>query len=202
MKKNQKAKLTFIFIIAVIIISFLSIWLLNRSNHTAIEDLSKIKAEETFTQSEDEYIVYFWQSTCTYCKQIEQDVLSYSNSGELPIYIVDMQNTSNEDYWYDWEGHHKEYDQIIGKLENEKEVFKEGITLEQFQNDQEVAWSIAVNNEKDIIATHNTAYGNEEPETAKEIEITGTPTMIQVKNGMFESYAVGVDETLKLIDKQ
>ena len=201
MKKYNKVKLIFLFIIAVIIISLSAIWLLNKITNHSIDDLPKINATDTFNQTDREYIVYFWQSTCTYCKQIENDVLSYSNSEKLPIYIVDMQNENNISKWYDWEGHHKQYDQVIGKMEDGKEVLNEGINIEQFQNDEAVSWAVVINDENELVATHNTAYGNEEPQKASDLEITGTPTMIKVKDGMFEHYAVGVDQTLKALEK-
>ncbi|MEM5596098.1 hypothetical protein AAHB53_06720 [Niallia circulans] len=60
---------------------------------------------------------------------------------------------------------------------------------------------IVANEENQIIATHNTAFGNEVPENAEEIEITGTPTMIKIKDGKFAAYAVGVEETVELLGK-
>ncbi|MDU1847053.1 MAG: hypothetical protein E6778_16080 [Niallia nealsonii] len=201
MKKKNRPMILFSIIALIIIICIAAIWWLNSKSINAIEDIKKINASDTFDQQEEEYIVYFWQSTCTYCKQIEKDVISFSNSGDIPLYVVDMQEEKNESSWYDWEAHHKKYDQVIGKIEDGKEVWNEGINIENFQNDKDIAWGIVANEENQIIATHNTAYGNEAPENAEEIEITGTPTMIKIKNGQFDDYAVGVEETLDMLGK-
>jgi len=202
MKKKNRPMIIFIVIAVILIVCFAAIWLLNSNRINAIEDLTRIEASSTFNQQDEEYIVYFWQATCTYCKQIEEDVIEFSNSGDVPIYIVDMQEEKNEASWYDWEAHHKEHDKIIGKIVDGKEVWNDGINIEDFQNDKNIAWGVVANEDNQIIATHNTAYGNEAPETAKEIEITGTPTMIKIKNGIFEDYAVGVEETLDMLGKQ
>lgn len=202
MKKKNRPMIIFIVIAVILIVCFAAIWLLNSNRINAIEDLTKIEASSTFNQQDEEYIVYFWQATCSYCKQIEEDVIEFSNSGDVPIYIVDMQEEKNESIWYDWEAHHKEYDKIIGKIVDGKEVWNDGINIEDFQNDKNIAWGVVANEDNQIIATHNTAYGNEAPETAKEIEITGTPTMLKIKNGIFEDYAVGVEETLDMLGKQ
>lgn len=201
MKKKNRPMIIFIVIAVILIVCFAAIWLLNSNRINAIEDLTKIEASSTFNQQDEEYIVYFWQATCTYCKQIEEDVIEFSNSGDVPIYIVDMQEEKNESSWYGWEAHHKEHDKIIGKIVDGKEVWNDGINIEDFQNDKNIAWGVVANEDNQIIATHNTAYGNEAPETAKEIEITGTPTMIKIKNGIFEDYAVGVEETLDMLGK-
>lgn len=199
MNKKNRPTIIFSTVAVIIIICFAAIWWLNSKSIRAIEDIKKINASATFEQQDEEYIVYYWQATCTYCKQIENDVIEFSNDGDIPIYVVDMQDKENESNWYDWETHHKEYDKVIGKIEDGKEVWNDGINIENFQNDQEIAWGIVADEENQIIATHNTAYGNEEPASAEEIEITGTPTMIKVKNENIDSYAVGVDETLEML---
>ncbi|PAE13326.1 hypothetical protein CHI02_05155 [Niallia circulans] len=201
MKRKNRPVIIFSVIVLIIIIGIAAIWTLKSKDNDAIEDIQKINASATFNQQEEEYIVYFWQATCTYCKQIEKDVLSFSNNGEIPIYVVDMQDEKNESSWYDWEEHHKKYDQVIGKIEDGKEVWNEGINIENFQNDKNTAWGIVANEENQIIATHNTAFGNEAPENAEGIEITGTPTMIKIKDRKFAAYAVGVEETVELLGK-
>ncbi|HWJ77894.1 MAG TPA: hypothetical protein VNR61_07445 [Niallia sp.] len=196
MKVGKKVSTIFLFIILVVL---LVVWQINRNDHPSMEDLTKITAENTFKQKDKEYIVYFWQATCTYCKEIEKDVLVYSASN--PIYVVDMQNEKNVEKWYDWEEHHKKYDKVIGKVESDKEILKDGINIEDFQQNKMVSWSIEINDNKEIIATHNTAYANEKPSNASELEITGTPTMLKVKDGLLVDYVVGVEESVKMLEK-
>ncbi|MGP7817151.1 hypothetical protein [Niallia sp. 01092] len=187
--------LVFILIVCFIGIKFLTF---NREN-TSIDDIKKISVQNTFAQKEDEYIVYYWQATCSYCKQIEKDVLRFSNNAKIPIYIVDMQDSLNTSRWYDWEAHHKKYDKVIGKIEAGKEVLNAGVNIDDYKNSKDVSWSFEATKDKKMIARHNTPYGNKTPANADVIEITGTPTMIHVKNGKFAEYAVGVDETVKLM---
>ncbi|MFT8320919.1 MAG: hypothetical protein ABF649_08440 [Bacillus sp. (in: firmicutes)] len=197
---KHKPRILMISIVLIVIICFIGIrFLTGSSENTSIEDIKKIHAQQTFAQKEDEYIVYFWQSTCTYCEQIEEEVLKFSNNGKIPILIVDMQDAANIGSWYDWEAHHKKYDKVIGKIEDGKEMLNEGVNLDDFKNDLKVAWSVEATEDKQIIAKHNTPYGNETPANAGEIQITGTPTMIKVKNGKFAGYAVGVDETVDML---
>ncbi|MEM5596099.1 hypothetical protein AAHB53_06725 [Niallia circulans] len=92
MKRKNRPVIIFSVIVLIIIIGIAAIWTLKSKDNDAIEDIQKINASATFNQQEEEYIVYFWQATCTYCKQIEKDVLSFSNNGEIPIYVVDMQD--------------------------------------------------------------------------------------------------------------
>ncbi|WP_445486806.1 hypothetical protein [Niallia sp. 03133] len=199
---KKRPWITVITIILVISICFIGIrFLNNHRGNTSIDEMGKINVQNTFTQREDEYIVYYWQATCSYCKQIEEEVIQFSNKGKIPVYIVDMQDPTNTGSWYDWEKHHKKYDKVIGKIENGKEVLNEGVSLDQFKKDRKVAWSLETTEDKQIIAKHNTPYGNLSPANGDEIEITGTPTMIKVKNGNFAEYAVGVDETVQLMKK-
>ncbi|MCM3214056.1 hypothetical protein ACQRXC_11140 [Niallia taxi] len=104
-------------VFSIIAVIFIQVGLKNNQKRT-INDINRIHAEETFNQEEKEYIVYFWQETCFSCKEIEQTVLEYSD--KCPLYIVDMENDKNKDAWYDWEQHHKEYDQVIGEAKSEK----------------------------------------------------------------------------------
>lgn len=187
-------------IIIIVSICLLGIWLLTSRMSNSIDDIEKIEVKDTFSQKgEKEYIVYFWQSTCSYCKQIEEEVLSFHKTGNIPIFIVDMQESANTKSWYDWEEHHKKYDKVIGKVKNGKELLNKGVHMEDYTNNKEIAWSIEINEKNQIIAKHNTAYGNTAPTNVEEIEITGTPTMMKVKDGKVEEYAVGVDETLDLM---
>ncbi|PKG24811.1 thioredoxin fold domain-containing protein [Niallia nealsonii] len=187
-------------LLAIIFICFLGIWLLTSQKTNSIDDIEKIEAKNIFSQKgEEEYIVYFWQSTCSYCKQIEEEVLSFDKTGNIPIFIVDMRESTNAKSWYDWEGHHKKYDKVIGKVENGKEVLNKGMNIKEYTNHKEIAWGIETTEANQIIAKHNTAYGNEAPASVEEIEITGTPTMIKIKDGKVTKYAVGVNETLSLM---
>ncbi|MCE4050947.1 thioredoxin domain-containing protein [Bacillus sp. Au-Bac7] len=170
---------------------------LKKDQKRTIYDINRIRAEETFNQEEKEYIVYFWQKTCSSCKEIEQTVLEYRE--KYPLYIVDMENDKNKAAWYDWEQHHKEYDQVIGEVKNGKEIINGHVNMDEFLYDREVEWSIELTEDERIVAVHNTPLGNTKPIVSAEIEITGTPTMIKVKEGRTEEFSVGTIEALDLL---
>ena len=50
--------------------------------------------------------------------------------------------------------------------------------MDDFLYDREVKWSIELTKDERIVAVHNTPFGNTKPIVSEEIEITGTPTMI------------------------
>ncbi|MBP3041630.1 thioredoxin fold domain-containing protein [Bacillaceae bacterium Marseille-Q3522] len=192
-------KKTVITIVIVVVAAILVIALINRNNITSMEDMEYISYQDSFQQDENQYIVYFWQSTCKYCKEIENDVLEFARNGEMPIYVVDMQDENNVSAWYDWEGHHQQYDKIIGKIVDGKEELNEDFDPAAYENEPNVNWTFEINDKDEIVARHNTAFGNENPETADEIEVTGTPTMILVNDGKVSEYGVGVDETREIM---
>jgi len=71
--------------------------------------------------------------------------------------------------------------------------------MEDFLYDREVEWSIELTEDERIVAVHNTAFGNTKLIVSEEIEITGTPTMIKVKEGRTEEFSVGTIEALDLL---
>ncbi|WP_226037261.1 hypothetical protein [Aquibacillus saliphilus] len=192
----MKKSITIATIVLALVIVSGFIFVSNSNNNTTIRDLNdinKIDYQETFAQTANDFIVYFWQDSCKYCEEIEDDVIKYANDSNTALYIVDMLKTNNQQAWYNWETHHQKYDVVIGKLVDGEEKINDGIDIEDFQNETLVSWSFNTNQKNDIIATHNTPFANLEPQNAEEIEITGTPTMIRVINGQFDTYAVGVD---------
>lgn len=185
--------------VLVICLAGLLISLLPKEGQDTIDDIKKIKAQESFAQGNKEYIVYFWQDACSYCKQIENAVLEYRKTGETPIYIVDMGDTENADSWYDWQAHHNMYDKVIGRIENGKEITDANINPAEFLNDKEVVWSIQSGADNKLIAVHQTPFENKTPASAAKLAITGTPTMLKIDEGMLSDYRVGVEETVGLL---
>ncbi|WP_112182370.1 hypothetical protein [Paraliobacillus zengyii] len=198
MKKNTIITLAIIFILAIV-----GIVILNqiRTPKLAIEELERINYQDTFSQETDDYLVYFWQNSCVYCEEVEPEVIDFIQNKETALLLVDMQDANNQSSWYDWESHHEEYDIKIGEVkENGEEQLSEDVLLEDYTEDTDILWEIKVNEDDEIIITHNTPYASTEPATADDIEITGTPTMIQVKNGEFVAYANGLEEVRALLE--
>ncbi len=165
-----------------------------------MNEFPQINFQDTFTQEQTEYIVYFWQQSCSYCQQVEPDMIDFTLNHDIPIYLVDMEIASNQDAWYDWESHHKEYDIMIGKEENGIDSLDHDVKLARFEEDKTVNWTFHKNRAGEIIAAHNTPYANTQPNDANELEITGTPTIIHIKNGKILNYAVGVDPIQRLLN--
>lgn len=195
---NKKVK-GLIFSAVVICLAGLLVMLIQTNEPKAIKDIKKIAAQETYTQADKEYIVYFWQEACSYCKQIENVVLEYTKTGETPLYIVDMGDKENAVSWYDWQDHHNKYDKVIGRVEDGKEILDDAININDFINDKDIAWSIQSRDDHKLYAVHQTAYENQMPKSASELEIAGTPTMLKIKEGKLVDYRVGVEEVAKLL---
>ncbi|WP_186578600.1 hypothetical protein [Aquibacillus kalidii] len=191
--------------VAILLVVGLLFIVMKFSNTTSavdnINDVEHINYKNTYNMNDDEYIVYFWQESCKYCLEVKQDVNQYLQQSSAPIYIVDMKDTSNSNAWYNWEFHHQKYDQKIGTIKDGEEVLDEDIDLSDFENDKNVDWIIEITESNELIAHHNTPYANLEPNSVDELEITGTPTMLKIKNGKLEGYAVGVEQVRKLLVK-
>ncbi|MED4038370.1 hypothetical protein [Niallia taxi] len=59
-----------------------------------------------------------------------------------------------------------------------KKIINEHVNMDDFLYEREVEWSIELTKDERIVAVHNTPFGNTKPIVSEEIEITGTPTMI------------------------
>lgn len=59
-----------------------------------------ILKKEMFTQDDDEYYIYIYSTTCTVCKQIEEEVVDYANkaikdSSYINIYFLNLGDKIN-----------------------------------------------------------------------------------------------------------
>ncbi len=198
---KNKALLKLILLSVFVIVISAVLFVFTSSSAKTFEDIQKISAQDVFTQSDQNYLVYFWQEGCKYCIEVESDIVTYANDSSIPVYVVDMKKEANFHAWYDWESHHEKFDVVIGKITDGKEVYEDGIDLTDYTNDSEINWSIEETEDKKIIASHNTPYPNTAPNSTEELEIVGTPTMISVQNGAFDSYYFGVDEIRSLMTK-
>ncbi|MCZ0702440.1 putative membrane protein [Natronobacillus azotifigens] len=189
-----------IVIISLFILAILGISLLSNREVQTVEDIDQISYQDTFTQNEEEYIVYYWQEGCYFCELIDDDVTDFANNGGIPIYVVDMQENINQNAWYDWQLHHDTYDEIIGEVVNGEEEFFSEINVEDYTEDTEIRWDIVQNDNNEIIAKHRTPFPNIDITSADQIEITGTPTMIHIKNETVANYTIGADEAIELLN--
>ncbi len=159
-------------------------------------DLPQITIDQVFEQPKDDYAVYFYTEDCSICKDFEPTIIDAKLKGSLPIYVVDMRDMKNEPAWYDWEGHHEQYDKIIGKLENGKEILNDGQSHADY--DVSEGWSISIEDNQ-IIAKNNKAQNNKNPMSYDELEISGTPTLIRIENGRILEYGEGIDESTVIL---
>jgi len=163
----------------------------------SVTDFKHITYQETFDQKEPEYYVYFYQETCPMCMQFGPELVAAHNENNIPVYVVDAAADENLDAWYDWQAHDKKYTKVIGKVENGVQVFNEGESSAKYPSNE--GWTITTNNNNEIIAYLNKARNNKSPQTADEIEISGTPALIKVKDGKLAGYGEGVDEDRALL---
>ncbi len=182
-------------LVAVVVIAVGANFLFPSIN--SITDLKHINYTETFDQKESEYYVYFYQETCSICMQFGPEVVAAHNEDNVPVYVVDAAAKENLDAWYEWEAHDKEYTKVIGKVENGVQVFNEGESSAKYPTNE--GWTITTNNNNEVVAYLKTAQNNRAPQTADEIEISGTPALIKVKDGKLAGYGEGMDEDRALL---
>lgn len=163
----------------------------------SVTDLKHIKYTETFDQKDSEYYVYFYQETCSICMQFGPEVVAAHNENNVPVYVVDAAAKENSAAWYDWTAHDEEYTKVIGKVENGVQVFNEGESSAKYPTNE--GWTITTNNKNEVVAYLETAQNNRSPQTADEIEISGTPALIKVKDGKLAGYGEGMDENRTLL---
>lgn len=79
----------FTVVIAVIIIALL---FTKELDYDSFEALSTF--EEVTTQSESDYLVYFYSDYCSYCATIKNDVLAFadSNDADMKVYLANTYN--------------------------------------------------------------------------------------------------------------
>jgi len=188
-------------LIAIIVVA-VGVSLFLPSSVRTTNDLEKISYTDTFTQDEEEYFVYFWMESCSFCKLFEPNILeAYRN--DIPIFVVDMNRSTpgnpNLPAWYDWDAHHEAHDVVIGTVVNGEHILNEGENEDLYPTEE--GWRIEVQPNGEILAIMNRAFNNKEPRTADEIEIAGTPTLIRIKNGQFAGYAEGVEEGIELLNQ-
>lgn len=164
----------------------------------SVTDFKHITYQETFDQKESEYYVYFYQETCPICMQFGPELVEAHNKNNVPVYVVDAAADENIDAWYDWQAHDEKYTKVIGKVENGVQVFNEGESSAKYPSNE--GWTITTNNKNEIIAYLNKARNNKSPQTADEIEISGTPALIKVKDGKLAGYGEGIDEDRALLE--
>lgn len=158
----------------------------------SITDFKLINYKDTFNQKESEYLVYFYQETCGLCQQFGPELVAVHNQDHTPVYVVDMAADENGEAWYDWAAHDKKYLKVIGKVENGVEVLNEGESRALYLTNE--GWTISTNKNNEIVAYMNKAKNNKSPQSADQLDISGTPTLIRVKDGQLAGYGEGLEE--------
>lgn len=163
----------------------------------SITDFKHIAYTDAFNQKESEYYVYFYQEKCGLCQQFGPELVSAHNENNIPVYVVDMALDENLDAWYDWDAHDRAYTKVIGKMVNGVEVLNEGESRALYPSNE--GWTISTNQNDEIVAYNGNPQNNVTPQSAQQIEISGTPTLLKIKDGQFAGYAEGIDEARSLL---
>lgn len=185
-----------IVLVAVVVVAVGANFLFPSIN--SITDFKHINYTETFDQKESEYYVYFYQESCSICMQFGPEVVAAHNEKNVPVYVVDAAAAENKDAWYDWDAHDEKYTKVIGKVENGVQVFNEGESSAKYPSNE--GWTISTNKNNELVAYLKDAVNNRSPQNAEEIEISGTPALIKVKDGKLAGYGEGMDQDRALLE--
>ena len=164
---------------------------------TSSKDLPHISYQETFSQPEEEYFVYFYQESCGLCQEFSPELVDASANHEVSIYLVDLGDEANQSAWYDWETHNNIYPKVIGTVVDGEKVFNEGESEANYPTNE--GWEITTNENNEILADHKGAFNNLTPQTPEELDISGTPSLLKVKNGKFADYSEGLSASRTLL---
>ena len=157
-----------------------------------------IEYTETFEQDEEVYLVYFWQETCIFCTEFEPYIMDAVNNYNVPIFVVDLAEDVNNNAWYDWEMHHEIHSRVIGYVNDDGSQLYPGEDMEFYSPAE--GWEIVVDNDGAIHARLNRAFNNQNPLDYSQIEISGTPTLLLIRNGIVERYASGIPDGQELLN--
>lgn len=68
----------------------------NASTEYEIPIELEIDLKDCLSQSESQYLIFFHSETCSHCKEIKGDVLSFVNDNILKVYFLDIKKPNNE----------------------------------------------------------------------------------------------------------
>ena len=164
---------------------------------SSTKDLPHISYLDAFSQEEEEYLVYFYQDSCSLCEQFSPELVQAVTKDEIPIYVVDLGDEVNTDAWYDWETHNQTYPKVIGTVVDGEKVFNEGESEAKYPSNE--GWTVTTNEDDEILADHSSAFNNMSPQTAEELDVSGTPSLLRVKNGELVEYVEGLGAARELL---
>lgn len=182
--KNNKRMVLYLAIVTILVILIV----IFTQMATRDTDTDFIVGQEMLTQSEDHYLVYFWQEGCYYCELIEDEIETYQESGEALLYTVDMRDERNQFLWYDWDEHHATYDEVIGEADEDEYIYDVDPSI--YTDDEDTEWEI-IEEDNQVIAVHRTPFFNRDPQTVEDLDIIGTPTLVEVRNGEIYALFIG-----------
>lgn len=168
---------------------------------------------QTFSQKDEEYLVYFYMKDCPDCKNLEGAIKSYhTQNSKMPIYLVDMKESGNAVAWYNWKDHRSEFDKEIGELANDRSIiYYEGENENKYINSTQtnkfgdrIIYKITTADEKyltrnpkarsgKVYASNTTPNIDKSINEGKNLIIAGTPTLIRVKNGKVVKYYFDIE---------
>jgi len=154
-----------------------------------------INYQDAFVQEPGEYFVYFYNTDCRFCQELEPSIMEAHRAG-VPIFVVDVAASENDGAWYDWDAHHERYTTVVGEVVDGEENFFEDYHEDMFPAAE--GWAIRVEGEE-LVAVNNRANFNMNPQTPEEIEVPGTPSMMRIVNGQSAGFVVGVEESRGLL---
>ena len=182
-------------LVAVLVIGGLASTLWPSVNRTG--DLPFITYQEAFSQNREEYFVYFYNTNCSFCQELEPYLMELHRAG-VPIYVIDFTEPANASVRYDWDAHDERHTTVVGEIVDGEEVWFEEFNPDDFTGQD--GWLVSAN-ENQLVAVLGRAELNQTPQTPEEIEVSGTPGMMHVVNGRAVGVVVGVDESRAMLER-
>ncbi|MEX1376248.1 MAG: hypothetical protein AB1Z23_02130 [Eubacteriales bacterium] len=171
------------------------------------ENKNHINYDESFSQADSEYYVYFYAENCEGCNSISDKIKEYVELKTTPIYFVKMDDEYNVNAWYNWNNHCRNNDIEIGSIDKSGNiVFYSGESMEKYQNGtiknkfgQVIDFEILIADEDYIrknsnallgkVYAHNDTFEIDLLNTKeKDIKIPGIPLMLHIVDGKVTEY--------------
>jgi len=180
-------------LVAVLVVGGVASILWPSANRTS--DLTFINYQDAFNQAPAEYFVYFYNTDCRFCQQLEPFLMEAYRAG-VPIFVVDVVDPANASVRYDWVAHDERHTTVVGEVVDGENVWFEEFNPEDFSGDE--GWIVTPRGDE-LVAMLDRAVFNPTPATPEEIEVTGTPSMMHVINGRAVLVDIGVDESKAML---
>ena len=207
----MKKKTLILGVISVIVVVLGATYLLWQGLKTEpdnpYKELETVKLD-TFFDKQGDYYVYAQRAGCPYCDNVQGEIIEFSKINQL--YVIDTRAEGNEELKdYDWDEHHKLYDEEIGEVVDGEMVLYDGLTEETLRDkysplDYVIKRAdkkfVELNIEKEegkVYAIRESAIIDYSDASPDNLIVAGVPTLFHIQNGKIYNYYFGDIQILK-----